>query len=137
MDNLKNVIIIDDDPSNNILCKTVIKKVFPMAEIISFLNATEGLAYIAENYTGENTGQATIFLDINMPLLSGWEFLEEFAKFPDFIKTQFTIYMLSSSIDDSDKEKAANNEFVSGYISKPLSRDIIANFHVYNKQILE
>ncbi|MBS1494666.1 MAG: response regulator [Bacteroidetes bacterium] len=127
MKNLQNVIIVDDDPSNNLLCKTIIKRVYPDAEIKSFLKAEDGLVFIAENYSdAAAVNPSNIFLDINMPLMNGWEFLDEFEKFPDFIKTQFTIYMLSSSIDDSDKERAAANELVTGFISKPLSREIIS-----------
>jgi hypothetical protein len=49
--------------------------------------------------------------------------LDKFAEMPELIEPNFTIYVLSSSVDPGDKEKAANNKLVSGYLEKPLSRD--------------
>ncbi len=62
-----------------------------------------------------------------MPILNGWNFLERFDKFSDHIKKQLTIYILSSSVDWSDKEKAQANPYVKDYLVKPLSREILGN----------
>ncbi|MNL74351.1 hypothetical protein D3C87_1999770 [compost metagenome] len=60
-----------------------------------------------------------------MPILSGWDFLEVFDDFDDNIKEQIKIYILSSSIDQNDKDSAASNKNISAYIEKPLTKEII------------
>ncbi|MEO8087976.1 MAG: hypothetical protein ABI763_14220 [Bacteroidota bacterium] len=63
-------------------------------------------------------GLAILFLDINMP---GWDFLDNFDNLTEKIKNKIIIYMLSSSIDPSDKQKALENKNVVRYLEKPLS----------------
>lgn len=62
-----------------------------------------------------------IFLDLNMPKMNGWEFIEEVKKICKNIKPPTTIIVLTSSVTKSDKEKAKKEPFVSGYIQKPLT----------------
>lgn len=122
----RNFIVVDDDAVNNLICRKVINHVFPKADLQIFVNPETALTYIKSIYS-ESFEKATIlFLDINMPVLSGWDFLEEFENFDKHIKEQLKIYMLSSSIDELDKERATKNKNVSGYIEKPLNQKIIA-----------
>jgi two-component system chemotaxis response regulator CheY len=67
--------------------------------------------------------QTVLFLDINMPVLTGWDFLAAFEKFSATVKERIKIYMLSSSVDQRDKDRAASNQYVKDYIVKPLSKD--------------
>lgn len=60
-----------------------------------------------------------------MPTLSGWEFLQSFSTFPHSIKKQFDIYMLSSSIDPADIERAKLNPLVIDFIEKPMNREVL------------
>lgn len=114
--------VVDDNPTNNLLCKFVIRKVKEDSELHIFPNPEDALAYIKENNVIKDEDNVTLlFLDINMPFMTGWEFLEEYKNFDKGIHKQFIIYMLSSSIDKRDQEKAEINPFVSGFISKPLS----------------
>lgn len=64
-----------------------------------------------------------IFLDIDMPLMDGFQFLEEFEKLSDTIKTNCKIVMLTSSLSPQDMNKAKKNQFVLKYINKPLSQE--------------
>jgi two-component SAPR family response regulator len=122
----KNFIVVDDDSVNNLICRKVIKNVFPEAVVLTFTNPETALTYIKSIYF-DSCGKATILLlDINMPILSGWDFLEEFEGFDANIKEQLKIYMLSSSTDQLDKDLANENKNVCGYIEKPLDKDIIA-----------
>ena len=122
----KNYLIIDDDKSNNLLCKIILKKVLGDVEIVSYDNPRHGLAYIQQEYGSSDTNKPTVlFLDINMPDISGWELLDIYKDFDAHIHAQFTIYMLSSSVDAKDKSLAEENPFVTGFISKPLTRDVI------------
>lgn len=64
-----------------------------------------------------------IFLDIDMPLMDGFQFLDEFEKLSDTIKEQCKIVMLTSSLNPQDMAKAKKNKHVVKYINKPLSQD--------------
>ena len=120
-------IVIDDDPINNLLCSKNIKKNIQEADVITFTEAEKGLDHIKSFFNVPNVENAVLFLDINMPIMTGWEFMEEFEKLNSLIKEQIFIYILSSSIDQEDKQKAKNHPDVVDYIEKPLSAEILKN----------
>ncbi|UPT68874.1 MAG: response regulator [Sphingobacteriales bacterium JAD_PAG50586_3] len=124
METPQRFLLIDDDPSNNLLTKISIKKVIDNAEVIAHTMPEAGIQYIIDEYAA-NPVQTVLFLDINMPTLSGWDVLDKFAEIPELIVPNFTIYVLSSSVDPSDKAKAASNNLVAGYLEKPLSREVL------------
>ena len=114
-------IVVDDDSINNTICRKIIGRVIPEATVVAFTDPEEALAYVQTVYSKENAGTAILLLDINMPSLDGWEFLQAFEAFDADLKARFTIYMLSSSVDTRDTERASNNGNVRGYLQKPLS----------------
>ena len=115
-------IVVDDDRTSNVICTHTVRKLFKENLITIFSEPEDALKNIEEEYGNADKNIATVlFLDINMPSMSGWEFLEMFKNFSADIQKQFTIYMLSSSVDEDDKEKAEKNALVSGFISKPLT----------------
>lgn len=114
-------IIIDDDVSNNFLCECAIQVVFPESRVRSFTNPETALTLMADLYSiGYQKGSIIVFLDINMPQLSGWGFLDQFEKFDTRFREQFIIYMLTSSIDPYDHETARLKPAITGFLSKPL-----------------
>lgn len=125
-------LLIDDDPSNNLLTKISIKKIIDGADVVDHTVPENGIQYIVNEYAA-NPVETVLFLDINMPTLSGWDVLDKFAEMPELIVPNFTIYVLSSSVDPSDKEKAANNQLVSGYLEKPLSRETLRSMFQLEK----
>jgi CheY-like chemotaxis protein len=119
-----NFIVIDDDPANNIICKVLIKNHLNPADIKTFSTPQEGLEYIRKSYQNVvHEHQTILFLDINMPVMSGWDFLKEFEKLDKQLRDQFKIYILSSSVDDNDLKRAKENKDVIGYIVKPLTKE--------------
>lgn len=120
--NIPDFIVIDDDRINNSLCRKTIYSVVPEADVQTFYDPNAGLMHIQSLYRTPEANDAILLLDINMPTLFGWEVLEEFKSFSDVVRQHFKIFMLSSSIDPHDKDKAANNPMVSGYIEKPLTQ---------------
>jgi response regulator RpfG family c-di-GMP phosphodiesterase len=124
MSAIRKYIIIDDDPFNNILCKMQIEITLGDVDIKIFEIPEEGLAFIQNDYI-KSIEPIILFLDINMPTLSGWEFMEEYEKFGDEVKEQIRIFILSSSVDPRDKDKAEANKYIKGFISKPLDRETI------------
>jgi len=118
---IKKFLLIDDDPLNNYLTKRVIKKVFQDAEIIEFTEPEIALTHLENNYLNNIVNEKIIvFLDINMPTMSGWEFLLKFEKYNETIKNQFDIFMFSSSINPADINRAKQDPMVIDFIEKPL-----------------
>lgn len=119
----KRFMIVDDDPLNNILSKMVLVKLFGDIVVNDFLIPEVALEYIETEYEHQLfEDKTTLFLDINMPTLTGWEFLEKFEAFSERIKDQFNIYILSSSIDSADIHRANLHPLVIDFIEKPLNK---------------
>jgi len=120
-------IIIDDDQFNNKICSVTIEKMSKEAEVITFLDPLQGFDYIVSEYTNpaDENASAILFLDINMPVMNGWEFLERFEALGDDLKSRIRIYILSSSVDKRDIERAKTNKNVIHYLVKPLTRETI------------
>lgn len=127
MDAIQKFIIVDDDSINNLLCSIILEDQFPTADIKAFTDPEEALNYIKFNYSDlDGIRRDTIlFLDINMPLLDGWQFLEAFDLFDDSVKKSIEIYLLSSSIDNKDIKRAEENSYVSSFLGKPLTEETV------------
>lgn len=119
-------IVVDDDSMNNLIVKFMLLKFNSEAEIELFLEPEVALETIKQEFSGISGQKPTIlFLDLNMPTMSGWEFLDAFERMPAEVRAQFTIFVLSSSIHEGDKRTAEANPLVSGFISKPLTLAIL------------
>lgn len=114
-------IVVDDDSFNNMICRMIIEDALGEVEINEFTEPEEGLLFIQQNIKSP----AVLFLDINMPTLTGWEFLEHYDKFDEEVKTHVSVYILSSSLDWRDKDKASANKYVKGFLSKPLEFETV------------
>lgn len=117
-------ILVDDDALCNEVSRMVLEDAFGEVDIKAFTRPEEGLEFIAREYP-KNSGHTIVFLDINMPRIDGWQFLEQYEKFGEEIKQQINIYVLSSSIDRADRNRAEVNPNVEGFISKPLDIAIL------------
>ncbi|HEY2721803.1 MAG TPA: response regulator [Chitinophagaceae bacterium] len=119
-------IIVDDDPYNNILCKFIIEEVLPKAEVFDFTDARKCIEYFRFAYKKDKKNpEAILLLDINMPHMNGWEFLEWFGQCPSYIKDHISIYLLSSTVDPRDKERASNHPAIKGFLTKPLEVEMV------------
>jgi CheY-like chemotaxis protein len=114
-------LLVDDDSICNSISKILLKRKFAEeSEIISFLSPVEGLSYLKQVIDEEKYKSILVLLDINMPVMTGWEFLEEYARFPKS-KTHVHIFVLTSSVSQTDIEKATKNPHVREFISKPIT----------------
>ena len=120
-------IVVDDDPVSNLICKIMLEVVLDGTEVKTFTDAREVLNYIREEYTLGNYKKTTLLLDINMPIMSGWEFLEHFNNFDDQVKRSIEINILSSSIDPRDRERSYASKNVQRYLTKPLTPESIGH----------
>ena len=121
-DLIGRVMLIDDDDMNNAISTLIIKKVDPQIDIQQFTDSRKGLSYLAEEY--RNSPLPTLLLlDINMPVLNGWDVLQQLESYPSDIKSFLKIYMLSSSVNPTDRRRAAGLPLVSGFLERPLTTD--------------
>lgn len=116
------VMLIDDNDLDQFVNSTLLKKSGFVADTSGFVSAIEALEYLE---TVEDDFPDLILLDIKMPEMSGFEFLDRFAKIPDSRRAGCCVYMLSSSHDPVDLQKAKESPLVSGYLNKPLNPKII------------
>jgi len=121
----RHFIIIDDDPTNNMICNLFLKMVFFNATVETFTDPRKGLAHVIDSYADESDPEAVLFLDINMPHLTGWDFLDRFDGLSATHKDKIRIYMLSSSIDQRDIVRAREHKYVVDFLSKPLNKQKI------------
>lgn len=112
MNEPKNILLVEDDDIFLFTATFVLNKAFPNTEITIKHQGQEALDYL------ENRTPDLLFLDLNMPKMDGWEFLEELEE--SKIQVDFPIIIVTSSIDPEDKRKAERNSLVSDYLEKPL-----------------
>jgi len=116
-------IIIDDNVIDILTHKIVLKAKLIDPNIIDFTCAQNALQYIEENYSKNGLNKTILLLDLNMPGMNGWEFLERFKKLDKKIKNQVKIFIVSFSIDPKNEERAALDPYVELFISKPLTKE--------------
>lgn len=124
---LETILCVDDDPITLMLCKMVITKSSFSNKIDTAKNGEEALKYfdsllLANNYLNK---PQLIFLDLNMPIIDGWEFLDHFntLKYSDF--HQIKVIILSSTIDPEDLKKSKKYPMVIDFLSKPISKEML------------
>lgn len=117
-----NVLIIDDDEINNFLCKKVLELSNYSQEIHACQSVDEGIKYLKTTLAkNPDKYPDTLFLDINMPVRTGWDFLDEYDILcKEKSLKKMNIYMLSSSVYEEDIKKAEENPLITKYVTKPL-----------------
>ncbi|MDY8135109.1 response regulator [Aquimarina sp. 2201CG5-10] len=115
--------IIDDDNIYVNLIKKIIETKQLCQNLLIFENGKEALLYfetLLKNLNGESIPEI-IFLDLNMPVMDGWEFLESFTQIKNKFGKIITLYIVSSSINPIDMKRARNINSVKDYIIKPIT----------------
>jgi CheY-like chemotaxis protein len=121
--------IIDDDDLYVFICrKMLIRLGVPDADILTFPNGKKGFDYLCETLSNALQIPRLILLDINMPVMNGWDFLSQFETLSNVPKSDIKIAVLSSSVEPSDFEKAMSFDSVDKFISKPLKPEDVEEF---------
>ncbi|MAP81075.1 MAG: response regulator [Aequorivita sp.] len=127
MKKIKNVLLIDDSESDNFYHARKIRKMGITDNIHICYSGEEALQYLKSELDGKHPQPTLIFLDINMPGMNGWEFLEAYEQLTVAQQGEIVLTMLSNSIDERDKSRAHEFRSVKGYYSKPLSESYLKN----------
>lgn len=118
-------IVIDDSKLDCFIAEKIIKNTGRSEEIIVFQQATDAIEHIKNAPSKENNA-TIVFVDIQMPVMNGFEFVETFEQLSDETKNGFAIYMLSSSINENDIAKVKGYASVKHFLNKPLTNDSIS-----------
>ena len=121
MEKIDIACLIDDDQMYTYLLSKQMRLINFCDSIIVFNDGDEALRYLRPIIETPATLPSVILLDINMPVLDGWQFLDEFTKFN--IAKKITIYIVSSSIDKNDHIKASSYKEITNFYVKPITND--------------
>lgn len=127
---LNKILCVDDDPITLMLCKKVIERTSFAQEIITAQNGEEAILYFKKIITEIKKGNDVdypklVLLDLNMPVMNGWEFLDTYSKnkFQELLTSKFIV--LSSTIDPDDVEKSKGYKMVIDFMSKPITTEML------------
>lgn len=120
---LNSILLVDDDRATNFLNKRLLDKMGVTDSINIARNGVEAMDYLLKAMKGEQDFPVPdlILLDLNMPLVNGWEFLERYESLPEAFKDSIKVLMLTTSLRQDDIERATDNKVVKGFLHKPLT----------------
>jgi CheY-like chemotaxis protein len=122
---LKCILLIDDDYATNYIHKRVIDKAEITENVVVLESGYDALEYLRETNIEEYPRPDIIFLDINMPGMDGFEFLEEYEKLKELQKGNIILVMLTTSLNPEDKNKSDSISTINGFRNKPLTAEIL------------
>lgn len=126
---LDAILLIDDDEPTNFLNRRLLEEMHCAKSIQVIQKAPDALAYlkkIAEQDNDTATFPDLIFLDINMPSMDGWEFLEAYKAIINKLGRPVPLVMLTTSLNPEDEQKAKESPEVTDFKSKPLTREMVS-----------
>ncbi len=127
MHQIQQVCVIDDDEIYIYLIKKSLAALEIEHSINAYANGMDAIKGITSLIDHQQPIPEIIFLDINMPIMDGWEFLKAFKEIQAKLPNQIPIYIISSSIAAEDKEKAKRFPEIVGYLSKPVELETLAS----------
>ena len=128
---LNKVLFIDDDSVALLINSKLMGKILPEAEMVQLSNGKEAITYylsLLEYSEGTISYPELVFLDLNMPVMNGWDFLEEFSrpKFQRFDNTK--VVLMTSSINPYDLERSRGFPIIMDFIAKPVNLELLISY---------
>lgn len=123
MKKIEIIALIDDDPAFVFITEKIIEKTNHFKEVKVFDNGLNALNYLKENLNNDTHLPNIIFLDLSMPVMDGWQFLDEYALLEIKNKSKITVYICSSSISPYDITRAKSISEVTDFIIKPITKE--------------
>ncbi|CAM4144447.1 response regulator [Flavobacterium weaverense] len=123
----KRVLLIDDNTIDIYLTSRIITKYNFGQEIDQYTSPIKALQYLKENQNDINELPQIIFVDIYMPIMSGFEFMEEYDKLSSVLKKHCKVYIVSSSIDDNDMKRANDDSNVVAFQVKIITKEFLSS----------
>ena len=117
------IALVDDDKVFQLTASRTLKAAQLSDKILQFDNGEEALDFLRDHARESDTLPDYIFLDINMPFVDGWMFLDDYAHLKTNLSKPIEIFMVSSSIDPRDMDRAQQNANARAYIIKPVTRE--------------
>jgi CheY-like chemotaxis protein len=117
------ILLIDDDRIYQFAARKTIEATGFADNILIYSNGEDAINYLKNNSQDQTTLPDVIFLDVNMPVMNGWEFLDAYKALKYKLKKPVIIYVVSSSVDEVDVSKSRQYDTVKGYIVKPVLRE--------------
>lgn len=124
IERLDCILLVDDDSITNYIHQLTLKKLKINVHIQIAQNGFEAIQFL-ENKSQVPPKPGIIFLDLNMPGMNGWEFLEEYRKLPEIQKANAIVEVLTASINPEDEARSKLYPEINGYIKKPLTKEKI------------
>lgn len=120
---MKKILLVDDDKITNFVNEKLIHSLGIASEIKTCYSGLCAIEYIKDLFQENKTGPNLVLLDINMPIMNGFEFLNELELLPGTFSESIKIIMLSSTLDEEDRSQALKFKNVVDFLNKPLSLD--------------
>lgn len=123
MSALQEILLVDDNPADNFIHKSVIERLQAAVKVTVTEDGAQALDYLRQiAQSPQRQMPELIFLDINMPRMNGWEFLDQLEKMPDLMENTIVVMMLTTSLHPDDQAAADQRDELAGFLNKPLTR---------------
>ncbi|MBL7836315.1 MAG: response regulator [Bacteroidetes bacterium] len=122
MKTINNLYIVDDDDIFRFLTNKIIKESQLVDKVWMYSNGQEAIESLVKAIQSKQSLPDIILLDLTMPVMDGWEFLDEFNVIRSYLEAPITIYIVSSSISPKDVEKVNEYNSVKDYVIKPITK---------------
>lgn len=119
-------IVIDDNKLDCFIADKIIRYGGMFEHVTVFTEATAAIAFIGTNAPPDSITKTIIILDIQMPIMNGFAFMEEFEKLPEDIRLQYAVFMISSSVNESDRDRVTEYPSIRLLMNKPFNKEMLS-----------